>query len=98
MRKIIVLTLTLLFLLMLSSVSFAGGWFTIGPDHNPDAGKWASQSDGDGAKVPHRNLSTSSNQCKTCHAVHDAANSSFKLLHDSSRATECDFCHAAAGA
>lgn len=106
MRKLVVLTLTLLFLLMLSSVAFAGGWHQIVPydQHDPDAGKWASQSKDpvtgivDPGRIPHRNLSTSSNQCKTCHAVHDAESLSFKLLHDTSRATECDFCHAASGA
>lgn len=100
MKKLVIFTITLLFLLVFSSVAFAGGWFDIvdPAQHNPDAGKWASESGGAAAKIPHRNISASTNACKTCHAVHDGGSASFKLLHDTSRATECDFCHGVLGA
>jgi len=88
MRKLVILTLTLIFLLVLTSVAFGAGWHTIGPTHDPDAGLW-----GIPGNVPHVGLQSSSNNCKTCHAVHDGNADSFKLLEDSSRVTECDYCH-----
>ncbi len=45
---------------------------------DPNAGLWTSDSRVGGAKqddrVPHLSLSTSSNKCRTCHAVHNADN------------------------
>jgi hypothetical protein len=42
---------------------------------------------------PHMGFSSSTNQCKYCHAVHGANAGSYRLLHNTSRATECDYCH-----
>lgn len=63
------------------SSTLAGGWHKIGVKEgnaantqNPDAGLWASESGGDANKVPHLDLATSSNKCRTCHAVHSADN------------------------
>ncbi len=89
------------------STVLAGGWHEIGPTHDPDAGLWA-----DAGQVPHEGLATSSNQCRTCHAVHNADNtgitelgdgsagtgSAFKLLRNETRLTECYFCHGVNGA
>ena len=86
-------------LLILSSLTFAGGWHKIGPNEqpggtnvdNPDAGLWKDN------VTPHRNLQTSTNNCKTCHSVHEAEvgenGTSFKLLRDKTRVTECNSCH-----
>ncbi|KKK52207.1 hypothetical protein LCGC14_3107250, partial [marine sediment metagenome] len=80
---------------------------------DPDAGLWISESGGDPAKVPHNGLQASTNNCRTCHAVHNADNigkglgddpetngtgNSFKLLRNESRSTECNFCHGPNGA
>ncbi len=61
---------------LITSVAFAGGWHKLGPKEgnaantdNPDAGLWPST-----GRIPHSNLSTSSNNCRTCHAVHNADN------------------------
>jgi len=102
MKKIAVLVLSSIFFLLLVSSVFAAGWHTIvgvtPAQHDPDAGKWAASSGGDAAKVPHLGLQASTNACKACHAVHEGASNSFKLLQNSTRVTECDFCHASAGA
>jgi len=110
MKKIAVLVLSLIFLLFITTTALAAGWHQIEgvtpAQHDPDTGKWAAESGGNDALVPHRGLTTSTNACRACHAVHEGNNDSFKLLHDSARAGstsdgttgECDFCHAAAGA
>jgi len=102
MKKIAVLLLSSIFVLLLVSSAFAAGWHTIDgvttAQHDPDAGKWAASSGGDTAKVPHLGLQASTNACKACHAVHEGNSGSFKLLNDSTRGTECDYCHAASGA
>jgi hypothetical protein len=49
-------------------------------------------------KNPHGGYTATSNKCKTCHAVHKAIASSYKLLQNTSQATACDFCHIGAGA
>ena len=111
-KKLFVLVLVAVIVtFLLTSVAFAGGWHIIGPDHDPDAGKWAEKSDLDPTKVPHLNLSTSSNNCRTCHAVHNADNNglalgdgttgsgqAFKLLRNEDRKSECNFCHGENGA
>jgi len=91
MRKVLILSVTVLFLLILSSSVFAAGWHTIGTTDNPDAGQWLK------TNTPHKGLPSSTNACKACHAVHESDSDSFKLLHDDGRNTECDACHAATG-
>ncbi len=73
-RLIIIILVTLAFTFFAVSGALAGGWHVIGPDHDPDAGKWDNDSEGDHDKVPHEGLSSSTNQCRTCHAVHNADN------------------------
>ncbi len=88
------------------NVTDIGKWDT-------DTGLWTSESEGVTARVPHLNLQTSTNNCRTCHAVHNADNigkalgddpeingtgNSFKLLRNESRETECNFCHGPNGA
>ncbi len=100
---------------LVTSIAFAGGWHKLGPKEgnlldiqDPDAGLWKSS-----GYVPHTGLSSSSNNCRTCHAVHNADNigkglgddpetngngNSFKLLRNENRGSECDFCHGPNGA
>jgi hypothetical protein len=103
MRKVLVLSLTFLFLVLLTSTVFAAGWHDItGNPQDPDAGNWNK------GVVPHTGLQTSPNTCKACHAVHDGAATSYKLLradvkldgtptpadNTDDRANECNVCHA----
>ncbi|HDZ86498.1 hypothetical protein LCGC14_0937360 [marine sediment metagenome] len=106
-RLLITVLISIVVTFFAVSSALAGGWHVIGPTHDPDAGNW-----GDSGQVPHLGLSTSSNQCKTCHAVHNADNTGFadlgdgstgtgqqfKLLRNESRQTECYFCHGPNGA
>jgi len=87
MRKGLTIIISLVFVLLLTSVTYAAGWHSIGTIDNPDAGQWLKTSS------PHSNLQTSTNQCKTCHAVHEGNGASFKLLQNTSRGTECNACH-----
>jgi len=87
MRKVLILSLTGLFLLLLSSSVFAAGWHTIGGTNNPDGGQWLN------TETPHEGLQSSTNACKACHAVHDSNGASFKLLQNDNRADECNACH-----
>ena len=68
-RLLITVLISIVVTFFTVSSALAGGWHVIGATHNPDAGQW-----GDAGQVPHLGLSTSSNQCKTCHAVHNADN------------------------
>ncbi len=61
---------------LITSVAFAGGWHKLGPKegnalnaNDPDAGLWP-----DTGRIPHSGLASSSNNCRTCHAVHNADN------------------------
>ncbi len=83
-RLIIILLVALAVTFFAVSSALAGGWHLMVPnaDHDPDAGKWAKESLGDHNKVPHEGLSSSSNQCRTCHAVHDADNTGILDLGD----------------
>ena len=49
--------------------------------------------DGGTTPEPHGGYTITTNMCKTCHAVHGANANSFRLLHDTGRTTECDWCH-----
>ncbi len=55
-------------LLIFSSSALAGGWHTIGDTDDPDAGQWLK------SNSPHAGLQSSTNQCRTCHSVHNADN------------------------
>ena len=77
-KKMFVLILVaVVFTLLITSVAFAGGWHKIGPKEqgvgnnvdDQDAGLWPSS-----GRVPHTGLQTSTNNCRTCHAVHNADN------------------------
>ncbi len=108
-KAIIIALLSLAMLVMLSATAFAGGWHKIGPaegnttnEWNPDAGLWSNTSvnpdtgQKEDKRVPHANLATTGNNCKTCHVVHNADNGqgdSFKLLRNNNRITECNACH-----
>lgn len=98
--------LALLAVFMLGSVqsAWAVGWWkentndTINEVANngvtsADVAYWKDAVDNSGASSPHGNFSTTSNKCKTCHAVHGALSDSFRLLKDVSRVEECNYCH-----
>ncbi len=76
---------------LLSGIAYAGGWHKIGPKEgnvantfDPDAGLWSDNSAGfQRERIPHLDLSTSSNKCRTCHAVHNADNVNKDLGYDS---------------
>lgn len=57
----------LLIVFATTTAAFAGGWHTIGANHDPDAGLW-----GAAGNVPHQDLPTANNKCRTCHAIHNA--------------------------
>ena len=113
-RLIIIILVTLAVTFFGVSSALAGGWHVIGATHNPDAGNWGDPGLTGDEKVPHLGLSSSSNACKTCHAVHVADNTgmglgddpettgsggaAFKLLRNETRQTECYFCHGPNGA
>lgn len=80
-KVLIILAVAVLTTFLFSTVALAGGWHKLGPkegnltdEWNPDAGLWSSQSGGITARIPHYGLSSSSNNCRTCHAVHNADN------------------------
>lgn len=58
-----------------------------------DVAYWKNAVDNSGASSPHGSFSTTSNKCKTCHAVHGALSDSFRLLKNVDRAEECNYCH-----
>ncbi len=75
--------------LLITSTAFAGGWHKIGTKEgntsdtwDPNAGLWSSKSNNTASKIPHLGLSTSSNNCRTCHAVHNADNTTKGLGYD----------------
>src|SRR3989304_5532943 len=59
---------------------------------NPDL-YWKTQTDNSLAASPHGGFTDSTNLCKTCHAVHGGRPDGYRLLRNSSRETECWFCH-----
>src|SRR4030066_1819435 len=63
--------------MLYSGSSFARGWNDVDTSTNS----------------PHGGFSNSSNICKTCHAVHGAEPTSYRLLHNDSRINECNYCH-----
>ncbi len=75
-RLIIILLVTLAVTFFAVSSALAGGWQVIGATHNPDAGNWGDPGQTASGQVPHLGLSSSTNQCRTCHAVHNADNTS----------------------
>ena len=63
---------------------------------NPDL-YWKTQTDNSLAASPHGGFTDSTNLCKICHAVHGGRPDGYRLLRNSSRETECWFCHEGAG-
>lgn len=89
MKRLTFLILVIcIFTALMVASTFASGW------------KWDST---DPSTSPHLGFSTSTNQCKVCHAIHSADGSSnedyttesYRLLRDNTRDSECNFCHLA---
>lgn len=98
---LLALGLGLVIAFLFASSALAGGWHVVGDTDSPDSGQWLK------SNSPHL-VQTSTNQCRTCHAVHNADNVSasgglqpdpdpaganFKLLRNKTRITECNACH-----
>lgn len=113
MKKILLLTvLTVTALSLMGSIALAGGWSTVSDTpatHSPDTGVWGTVNGGGPAGGPHGNFSASTNKCRVCHAVHmadpanrasygDEGSPSWRLLANSDRLSECNFCHGDTGA
>ncbi len=111
MKKVFLIALLITGVLMIFSGSaLAGGWSTVDTETTvltPDEGSWSVADDG----VPHHGFSTSTNQCRVCHAVHMADPStapttgnrivgptSWRLLRNANRTEECYYCHGPDGA
>lgn len=76
--KIILITSIIAMMVLISTIStYASGWLPVNQS----------------TQSPHNGLSSSSNLCKYCHAVHDANSQSYRLLHNDSRVNECNYCH-----
>lgn len=86
-KTLLVLTLAIMFALILStSTAFAGGWFKASSsDSQTDPGDltglltWR-DFNATSAVTPHLGFSSTSNLCRTCHAVHEAGDNSYRLL------------------
>lgn len=109
LKKAFVAALIAVFVLTMTGNAMAAGWWkenasdTInvlaGNGAETADGLWSLQTGNTDQTSPHGNFSTSTNKCKTCHAVHGARETSFRLLRNESRQDECNFCHwKAAGA
>lgn len=91
MKKNIQITLVLIVIfviLIFPQAASAGGWWKVS-DTDPitaDMPEWTDMPGNYGANItsPHGGYSTSSNLCKTCHAVHDAGITSYRLLKSGS--------------
>lgn len=62
----------------------AGSWWQVTASDTVGSGVWSSQPENAGFSSPHGNFSSSSNLCKSCHAVHDGGENSYRLLKDGS--------------
>lgn len=82
MKKLIIIVLSLCLALIVVGPVFASGYRT-------DTAAYTTQS-------PHGGYLDTTNYCKVCHAVH-GANSGYKLLRNTTVATECDACHGSSG-
>ncbi len=81
-RKYSLLILLTMLLLALPSQAIAGGWWQIDASDTVGNGVWSAQEDNSTYGSPHGGFSSTSNLCKTCHAVHMAGESSYKMLKD----------------
>lgn len=60
------------------------GWFKVSPLDPIGSIDWQSFPENSGFQSPHAGFSTTSNLCKTCHAVHNADRFSYRLLKSGS--------------
>ena len=65
-----------------ASVAQAAGWWQIDASDTVGSGVWNAQEDNSTYASPHGGFSSTSNLCKTCHAVHLAGESSYRMLKD----------------
>ncbi len=84
LRFVAVLLMLVLGPLLNPSVVLAAGWWQ---EHSTDtvgSGIWDVQENNTSYTAPHGGFSSTSNLCKTCHAVHMAGTSSYRMLKDGS--------------
>lgn len=67
-----------------ASLARAGSWWQITTTDSVGNGVWDQQENNSGYPNPHGGFSSTSNLCKTCHAVHLAGENSWRLLKDGS--------------
>lgn len=98
MRKSLVIGLTLVFLFAMTASAFAVAGIvptdkTTIPLDQTNQGGYLNPAAG---LNPHGSYSTTSNKCKTCHAVHGATSGGEALLR-STKANACVYCHITGG-
>lgn len=83
-KPALLVLLVLLLILSFSSMASAGGWWQAsnsGPTTDTvGTSYWRDFAENSGRMSPHGGYVTASNLCKTCHAVHGAGDSSYRLL------------------
>lgn len=89
MKKLLVLGLSLVFVLAFAATAYAV------PGITSDGIKQGGYLDPTAGANPHGQYSTTTNKCKTCHAVHGATSGGEALLR-STRANACVYCHVSA--
>ncbi|MCK4267379.1 MAG: hypothetical protein KAX16_01000, partial [Actinomycetia bacterium] len=85
-RTVVLLVLAVVFSVVFgSATAHAGGWFkssttdTVGDSYWKDGSPETNATD---TVTPHLGFSTTSNQCRVCHAVHLSGDESYRLLKD----------------
>jgi predicted CXXCH cytochrome family protein len=88
LKKILLLSLVVLFVLGLTTVASAAGISVVNTAVAGEGG----YSTPTASENPHGDYSPTSNKCKTCHAVHGASATGEALLR-STKANACVYCH-----
>jgi len=83
-KTLLVLTFACLLAMLLSTTvttAYAGGWFQASASDTLGADLWSNWNTLTAtASTPHLGFSSTSNKCKTCHAVHESGDTSWRLL------------------
>lgn len=89
MKKILLISLAVAFIIAMVSAAFASGY---------NSPLWSTQSAAPDPKIPHGGYADTTNKCKDCHAVH-LASGNYKLLRAGSTdgQTACTYCHGLGG-
>lgn len=89
MKKLIIVSLVVAFIVAMISAAFAGGY---------NSPLWSTQLSSPTPRIPHGGYADTTNKCKDCHAVH-LATGSYKMLRQGATdgQTACQYCHGAGG-